>query len=105
MPPSRRLRVRLTLLLAVLAIFAIIYTASAPHATRRSAFYTRTAESLARHEQEQLHSAKTSADTDAVQQRLLEAQNAAVRAAEVKAEEFHGEEGRRKAEEAVRKVG
>jgi glutaredoxin len=101
MPPNRRLRLRLTLLLAALAVFAIIYVTSAPHATRRSAFYTRTAESLARQE----HGWETSGDASAVQQRLRDAHSAAVRAAEVKAEEFHGEEGRRKAEEAVRKAG
>jgi hypothetical protein len=98
MPSSRRLRLRLTLLLAALAIFATIYVTSAPHSTRRSPFYTRTEESLAQHER------KISSDGAAVQQRLQDAERAAIKAAEVKAEEFHGEEGRRKAEEAVRKA-
>jgi hypothetical protein len=100
MPSNRRLRLRLTVLLVALAIFATIYIASAPHSTRRSPFYTRTAESLA-----QQHDRKISYDSSAVQQRLQDAERAAVKAAEVKAEEFHGEEGRRKAEEVAKKAG
>jgi hypothetical protein len=98
MPPSRRLRLRFTLLLAALAIFATIYIASAPHATRRSPFYTRTSESLA-----EQHGRGPAADPG-VQQRLQDAHREAVKAAEVKAEEFHGEEGRKKAEAVMQKA-
>jgi glutaredoxin len=93
MPTSRRLRLRATLLLAALAIFVTIYVTSAPHATRDSVFYTRTADTLARE-----------GDDATVQQRLRDAQDTAKKSAEQKADEFHGEEGRRRAEIAMKKV-
>ncbi|KAF2395551.1 glutaredoxin, partial [Trichodelitschia bisporula] len=96
MPSSRRLR--LLGLAVVLFVLVTLYVTAGARQTRNSAFYGKTSDALgaARAAKEAVLREPTDAD---VGKRLRDAEDAAKRAADKKAEDFHGEEGKKRVEE------
>ena len=97
MPSTRRIKA--VGLLVVLIIVVTFYITSGARQTRQSSFYTKTQDALAQQRaarEASLGSKDNSIDTDtnsgAVGKRLREAEEAAKKAADKKAEEFHGGE-------------
>jgi hypothetical protein len=98
MPTPRRLR--LSILLSVIAIIFLLYFYTAADQTRSSDFYTRTSSALAQREAEEKDGRALESDDAAVQRSLREAAEQAKKAADVKGVEFHGQEVKKAAEKA-----
>lgn len=102
MPSNRRFKA--TVLFAALAFIIILYVTSASQRTKDSPFYTRTSEALSLREQEEAGGRAIESDDASVQKSLREAADAAKKVAEKKAMDFHGEDGKQKAEEVKSKL-
>jgi len=102
MPSNRKFKV--TVLFIAIAILITIYISSSGRSTRSSDFYTRTADALALRESQEKDGKGLESDDAEVQKRLRHAQEVAKEAASKKAEEFHGEEIKKKGEKIKQEV-
>jgi len=107
-------RFKVLLILVLLAVFMALYLTSSASSTRSSVFYGRTQDALAAQraakeaslghmDNSPTDDAPIDTGGDDVGKRLKEAEEAAKKAADRKAEEFHGEAGREKAEQMALK--
>jgi hypothetical protein len=97
MPSARRLKA--FFLLVLISVLITLYLTASARQTRTSQFYTKTQDALAAARAAKdagLRDVPGGADAD-VGARLREAEEAAKKAADIKGDAFHGEEGRRQA--------